>query len=256
MLMLAAGERRRRIGYLRLSVHERIPNIKLLSPCRDLRHSRTGGMAAARIQAIGSGEEHHHDDRASFATIRFFLLQVVLLPATVNLPHCDRACRAGPRGRPCTAGLSAGGYHRSSAGGGDGRDHGRRSARRDSTSASRPGVVCTVTRPGDKHRLRLATIPDPDSPAGQLAEELRDMAWAAGFKSLRELATQANCAPATVSEALPGKPSQVPTRVVITAIYKACKADEPTLTRLLDMREKALAARDNVPGPTSAQSPP
>lgn len=99
-------------------------------------------------------------------------------------------------------------------------------------------------------------IPNPDSPPGQLARELRELYRAAGFESLRELAKSAHCAPSTAHAALSGTPNQLPTTVVITAICKACKADEPTLTRLLDMRKKAITDRDNPTVPTDMQSPP
>jgi hypothetical protein len=102
---------------------------------------------------------------------------------------------------------------------------------------------------------RLNPIPDPDSPAGQLAQALRELARAAGFESLRELARGAPAAPATVSAALSGRPSQVPTTVVIKAICKACNADEPTLTRLLDMRAEAIKARPPGTAPVNPAPP-
>lgn len=102
---------------------------------------------------------------------------------------------------------------------------------------------------------RLNPIPDPDSPAGQLAQALRELARAAGFESLRELARSAPAAPATVSAALSGRPNQVPTTVVIKAICKACNADEPTLTRLLDMRAEAIKARPPGTAPVNPAPP-
>lgn len=99
------------------------------------------------------------------------------------------------------------------------------------------------------------SIPNPDSPPGQLAQALRELYRAAGFESLRKLAKSAHCGTTTAHDALSGKPNKVPSPDVIKAIWKACKADEPTLTRLLDMREKALADRDNPPGPPPPLTP-
>lgn len=98
-------------------------------------------------------------------------------------------------------------------------------------------------------------IQNPDSPPGQLAQALRELANAAGFESLRELAKSAHCSPTTTHAALSGKTNQVPTTEVIKAICSACKADEPTLARLLDMRKKAITERDTSPSSTDGQPP-
>jgi ABC-type branched-subunit amino acid transport system substrate-binding protein len=103
---------------------------------------------------------------------------------------------------------------------------------------------------------RLGSIPNPDSPAGQLALELRELGHQAGVDSLRALAKRVNYSPPTVSAALSGDPRQVPTMYVIGAIGEAGGADKQKLARLTDLRRKAITDRDNPPDPTDAQPPP
>jgi hypothetical protein len=101
----------------------------------------------------------------------------------------------------------------------------------------------------------LGPIQDPDSPAGQLAQALRELTDTAGVGSLRAFAKRANCGPTTISDALSGKPHLVPTMTVIEAICTVCGADEPTSARLRVMRTEAINSR--LTGPAAGDpSPP
>jgi hypothetical protein len=99
----------------------------------------------------------------------------------------------------------------------------------------------------------LGPIQDPDSPAGRLAQVLRELTDTAGVGSLRAFAKRANCGPTTISDALSGKPQLVPTMTVIEAICTVCGADEPTLARLRVMRTEAINSRLTEP---TADGPP
>lgn len=92
---------------------------------------------------------------------------------------------------------------------------------------------------------RLKRIENPDTPAGQLGQALRDLI---GGESLCQLARRVPCAVAVVSEALSGNPSKVPTTTIIKGICRACNADESTTKRLLDMPAEAVTSK--TPGPT------
>ncbi len=104
-----------------------------------------------------------------------------------------------------------------------------------------------MTGPDNSWVSKLGQIPDRDAPAGQLAQTLRELAATADATSLRRFAELINYGPTTISEALSGRARSVPTPGVIEAICKACNADEPTLTRLIDIRKKAIADRDKPP---------
>jgi hypothetical protein len=101
----------------------------------------------------------------------------------------------------------------------------------------------------------LAPIPDPDSLAGQLARELRELAAKTSAKSLRTFAPLANYGYSTVSDALSGKPRSVPSEEVIKAICKACNAGESTMKRLLDMRVEAIKFRPTSAAPADPPLP-
>jgi transcriptional regulator with XRE-family HTH domain len=96
-----------------------------------------------------------------------------------------------------------------------------------------------MTDPDNSRLVRLKPIPDPASPPGRLAQALRELARAAGFENLRQLAECAHVALGRVSEALSGKTNLVPTKEVVEAICNACNADEPTRAHLQDLRDKA-----------------
>lgn len=91
---------------------------------------------------------------------------------------------------------------------------------------------------------RLKPIEDPDSPAGQLGQALRDLV---SDEPLRQLAPRTPCAVAVVSEALSGDPSKVPTMTIIERICKAYGADESTTKWVLAMR-KAIKSKDRASG--------
>jgi hypothetical protein len=97
-------------------------------------------------------------------------------------------------------------------------------------------------RPGSK----LNPVKDPDSPAGQLAQSLRELT---GGESLRQLARRVPCGTTTISDALSGDPRKVPTTTIIEGICKARGADAPTLERLLDMRAEANRQKPPDPPP-------
>jgi ABC-type branched-subunit amino acid transport system substrate-binding protein len=99
---------------------------------------------------------------------------------------------------------------------------------------------------------RLNPIEDPGSPAGQLGQALRDLA---GGEPLRQLAPRIPCAVATLSDALSGDPSRVPTATIIKGICGACDADEPTRARLLEMRAEAIKPKAPSPAPADPPSP-
>jgi len=99
----------------------------------------------------------------------------------------------------------------------------------------------------------LAPIPDPDSPAGQLAQELRELARTSKTKSLRDFAKLTHYSATRISEALSGKPRSVSEEGIKT-ICEACNADESTKKRLLNMRADAITSRP--PGPAPADPPP
>lgn len=90
----------------------------------------------------------------------------------------------------------------------------------------------------------LKPIEDPDSPAGQLGQALRDLV---SDEPLRQLAPRIPCAVAVVSEALSGDPSKVPTMTIIERICKAYGADESTTKWVLAMR-KAIKSKDRASG--------
>jgi hypothetical protein len=98
---------------------------------------------------------------------------------------------------------------------------------------------------------KLNPIKDPDSPAGQLAQALRELL---GGESLRQLASRVPCGPTTISDALSGDPRKVPTKAIIEGICKARGADAPTLGRLLDMRAEAIRPKTPDPPPLGSAS--
>jgi hypothetical protein len=105
-----------------------------------------------------------------------------------------------------------------------------------------------MTSSGNRPRLILRPIPDPDSLAGQLAQELRELASAAGYENLASLSEATHYARAILGEALSGEPSLVPSEEVIRAICRACNADESITRRLLEMRAKAPKSKPlNLP---------
>jgi ABC-type branched-subunit amino acid transport system substrate-binding protein len=87
---------------------------------------------------------------------------------------------------------------------------------------------------------RLNPIRDPGSPAGQLAQALRDLV--AG-EPLRQFAPRVPCALATLSDALSGDPRRVPGPRIIEGICNVRGADKPNLTRLLALRTEAIKSR-------------
>jgi len=106
----------------------------------------------------------------------------------------------------------------------------------------------------------LAPIPDPDSPAGQLAQELRELARTSKTKSLRDFAKLTHYSATRISEALSGKPRSVSEEGIKT-ICEACNADEPTRARLREMRAQAINSRAparslaDPPAPAPVQHP-
>lgn len=112
-----------------------------------------------------------------------------------------------------------------------------------------------MTGPDNGWVSKLGPIPDPDAPACQLARTLRELAGTTNATSLRRFADLVNYGPTTISDALSGKPRPVPTPDVIKAICKACKADEPTQTRLRDMRAEALKSKPASPAPVDPSIP-
>ncbi len=105
-----------------------------------------------------------------------------------------------------------------------------------------------MSGPGEGWVARLNSIADPDSPAGQLAQALRELATKArGVDSLRAFATRIHYSSAAVSAALCGDPRQVPSLEVIQAIGHACDADESTLARLQALRTEAINSRSANP---------
>ncbi|MGH3934361.1 MAG: ABC transporter substrate-binding protein [Pseudonocardiaceae bacterium] len=113
-----------------------------------------------------------------------------------------------------------------------------------------------MTGPADGWVSRLGPIPNPDSPAGRLAQALRELAARKdGVDSLRAFARCVNYSPPTVSAALSGDPRQVPTKEVIQAIGEAGDADEQRLAQLFDMRDEAIKSRPRDAGPPSSPVP-
>ena len=100
---------------------------------------------------------------------------------------------------------------------------------------------------------RLNPILNPDSPVGQLAQELRKLARTPSVNSLTEFAESVRYSKAHVSEALSGR--KVPAPGVIEEICKICKADEQTRARLHEMRAKAISTRGTPTGRPGAPSP-
>jgi ABC-type branched-subunit amino acid transport system substrate-binding protein len=100
---------------------------------------------------------------------------------------------------------------------------------------------------------RLNPIKNPGSPAGQLAQALRDLA--AG-EPLRRFAPRVPCALATLSDALSGDPRKVPGPRIIEGICNVRGADKPTLTRLLALRAEAIKSRPpDDPAQTDSAAP-
>jgi len=95
---------------------------------------------------------------------------------------------------------------------------------------------------------KLGSIQDPDSSAGQLAHELRELAGTAPARSLSDFARHTNYSKQTISDALSGRPRTV-SEDVIKAVCQVCNADESTKQRLMEMRVEAN--RSPAPTPTS-----
>jgi transcriptional regulator with XRE-family HTH domain len=102
--------------------------------------------------------------------------------------------------------------------------------------------------------FKLNPIKEPDSPAGQLAQALRELAGTTKAKSLSDFADLIKYSRQRISELLSGKPHLVAPEEVIKVICNFCNADESTLARLREMRAQAIDSR--APGRSPADSPP
>jgi len=114
-----------------------------------------------------------------------------------------------------------------------------------------------MTDPGEPlgREFKLNPIKEPDSPAGQLAQALRELAGTTEAKNLSDFAGLINYSRQRTSELLSGKPHLVASEETINAICNVCNADEPTRARLQEMKARA-AINSKAPGRPPADPPP
>jgi hypothetical protein len=115
-----------------------------------------------------------------------------------------------------------------------------------------------MTDPGEPlgREFKLNPIKEPDSPAGQLAQALRELTGTTEAKSLSDFAGLINYSRQRTSELLSGKPHLVAPEEVINAICHVCNADEPTRARLREMRARAINSKAPGRPPADPPTPP